>query len=106
MAGSGRLGSLEELVLLALLRLRDNAYGVTIRRELMERAGKDISIGAVYTTLERLEGKGYVSSRLGEATAQRGGRAKRYFRIEARGAEALTAARDFVSRMGEGLSYV
>ena len=106
MVGSGRLGSLEELVLLALLRLRDNAYGVTIRRELAERTGKDISIGAVYTTLERLESKGFVSSRVGEATPQRGGRAKRYFRIEASGAEALTASRNSVSRMGEGLSYV
>jgi PadR family transcriptional regulator, regulatory protein PadR len=105
MVGSGRLGGLEELVLLALVRLKDNAYGVTIRRELIERTGKDVSIGAVYTTLERLEAKGYVSSRLGDATPQRGGRAKRFFRLEARGADALATSRDLVTRMGEGLSY-
>jgi DNA-binding PadR family transcriptional regulator len=105
MVGLGRLGTLEELVLLALIRLKDNAYGVTIRRELTERVGKDVSIGAVYTTLERLEGKGFVSSRVGEATPQRGGRAKRFFRLEARGADALAASRDAVARMGEGLSY-
>jgi PadR family transcriptional regulator, regulatory protein PadR len=74
-------------------------------RELTERTGKDVSIGAVYTTLERLEGKGYVSSRVGDATPQRGGRSKRFFRLEARGAEALAASRDLVARMGEGLSY-
>jgi DNA-binding PadR family transcriptional regulator len=105
MVGVGRLGGLEELVLLALIRLKDNAYGVTIRRELIERTGQEVSIGAVYTTLERLEGKGYVSSRVGNATPQRGGRAKRFFRLEARGADALATARELVTRMGEGLSY-
>jgi DNA-binding PadR family transcriptional regulator len=105
MVGLGRLGTLEELVLLALIRLKDNAYGVTIRRELIERTGKDVSIGAVYTTLERLEGKGFISSRVGEATPRRGGRAKRFFRLEARGADALVASRETLDRMGEGLSY-
>ena len=105
MVGLGRLGSLEELVLLALMRLKDNAYGVTIRRELIERTGKEVSIGAVYTTLERLEDKGFVSSRVGDATPQRGGRAKRFFRLEARGADALAASREMVTRMGEGLSH-
>jgi len=105
MVGAGRLGGLEELVLLALIRLKDNAYGVTIRRELIERTGRDVSIGAVYTTLERLEGKGYVSSRVGDATPQRGGRAKRFFGLEARGADALAASQELVARMREGLSY-
>jgi PadR family transcriptional regulator PadR len=103
MVGQLRLGNLEELVLLALIRLKENAYGVTIRRELTERTGRDMSIGAVYTTLERLEGKGFVSSRIGDPTPQRGGRAKRYFRLEALGANALAVSREAVERMAEGL---
>ena len=94
-----RLGRFEELVLMVLVRLRENAYGVTIRRELAERTGRDVSVGAVYTTLERLEVKGYVSSRMGEPTPERGGRAKRYFRIEAPGISALNASREVVSRL-------
>jgi PadR family transcriptional regulator PadR len=99
MGGSERLGQFEELVLLALVRLRDNAYGVAIRREISERTRRDISIGAVYTTLERLQNKGYVSSTLGEATAERGGRAKKYFQIRAPGERALTASRNAVTSM-------
>ncbi len=86
------LGEFEELVLLALIRLGDDAYGVTIRREIEERAMRPTSIGAVYATLDRLEEKGMVSSRIGEATPQRGGRPKRYFKIEASGEMALQAA--------------
>jgi hypothetical protein len=63
-----RLGQFEEFILLALVRLRENGYGVTIRREIAERTGLDVSVGAVYATLERLERKGYVSSWMGEAT--------------------------------------
>jgi len=70
------LGSLEHIVLLALVRLKANADGVTIRREIEERTGRNLSIGAVYATLDRLESKGYVSSSLGEPTAERRGRAK------------------------------
>jgi PadR family transcriptional regulator PadR len=98
--GNDRLGRFEELVLLALVRLRENAYGVTIRREIAERTGRDVSFGAVYTTLERLERKGYVSSRLGDSTPERGGRAKRYFRIEAPGIRALNETREAVASMG------
>ena len=83
------LGKFEEIVLLAILRLHQNAYGVNIRREIETETGRTTSVGAVYTTLERLEKKGYLSSRQGEATAERGGRAKRYFEIEGAGAEAL-----------------
>jgi PadR family transcriptional regulator PadR len=103
--GNDRLGRFEEIVLLALARLRENAYGVTIRREIAERTGRDVSFGAVYTTLERLERKGYVSSRMGEPTAERGGRAKRYFRIEAPGRRALNSSRETIARMG-GLAHV
>ncbi len=100
-----RLGRFEEIVLRALLRLRENAYGVPIRREIAELTGRDASFGAVYTTLERLERKGYVSSRLGDPTPERGGRAKRYFQIEAPGVRALNQSREELARMG-GLVYV
>lgn len=93
------LGEFEQIVLLALVRLRNNAYGMTIRQEIEARAHRVVSIGAVYTTLERLEEKGLVSSRKGEATAQRGGRAKRYFKIEAPGIRALDEARSAQDRM-------
>lgn len=97
------LGSLEHIVLLALVRLQENAYGMTVRREIEARTGRNISIGAVYTTLERLETKGYVSSSLGEPTAERGGRAKRLFRIEAEGQRALLASQDAIRKMTLGL---
>ena len=104
MDGSGRLGRFEEIVLLALVRLGENAYGVTIRREIAERTGRDISFGSVYTSLERLARKGYVSPRMGEPTPERGGRAKRYFEIEAPGLHALNQSREIVARL-EGLVH-
>src|SRR5690349_13649977 len=76
------LGEFEEIVLLAVRHLGSNAYGVPIRQAVEEARGRTTSIGAVYTTLERLEQKGMVSSALGEATPQRGGRAKRYYHLE------------------------
>ena len=97
------LGSLEHIVLLALVRLEANAYGMTIRREIEARTGRNISIGAVYATLERLEAKRYVRSSLGEPTAERGGRAKRLFRIEAEGGRALRSSQDAIRRMAFGL---
>lgn len=97
------LGSLEHLVLLALVRLDANAYGMTIRREIEARTGRNLSIGAVYATLDRLEAKGYVRSFLGEPTAERGGRAKRLFRIEAAGTQALRASQEAIRKMTLGL---
>ncbi len=105
LGGNNRLGHFEERVLLALVRLRENAYGVSVRRELSERTGREVSLGAVYTTLDRLEQKGYVSSRMGDPTPERGGRAKRYFRIEAPGMRALNECRETIARMG-GFVYV
>src|SRR5262245_4189038 len=102
MTGSS-LGSLEHIVLLALVRLKANAYGVTIRREIEARTGRNVSIGAVYTTLYRLESKGFVSSSLGEPTAERGGRAKRLFRLEADGDRALNASQHAIQRLMPGL---
>ena len=83
------LGEFEQLVLLALLRLGQNAYGMRIRREIEERANRRASLGAVYTTLDRLEAKGFVSSWVGEPTPERGGRAKKFFKIEAPGQAVL-----------------
>src|SRR5690348_14426113 len=103
MPRGGLLGSLEHIVLLALIRLESNAYGMTVRREIEERTGRNISIGAVYTTLERLQAKGYVSSLIGEPTAERGGRAKRLFRIEMEGERALRASQDAIRKMTLGL---
>ena len=86
------LGEFEEIVLLAILRLGSNAYGVSIRQTVEEVAERPTSIGAIYTTLERLEHKGLVSSRQGEPTPQRGGRAKRYYQLEGSGVRALNEA--------------
>src|SRR5262245_47015805 len=79
------LGGFELLVLLALIRLGDEAYGVPISETIEESSGREVALGSVYITLERLENKGLVSSELGQPTAVRGGRAKTYFRITARG---------------------
>jgi len=73
------LGSFELMVMLALIRLGENAYGVPISEEIEQQTGRDISLGSVYATLDRLERKGLVSSTVGEPTPERGGRAKRYF---------------------------
>lgn len=97
------LGEFEQLVMLALLRLDDNAYGVTVREELAKRAGRDVAMGALYTTFDRLEKKGYVSSRVGEPTAVRGGRRKKFYRLELAGQRALGRSYETLSRMTEGL---
>ncbi len=86
------IGEFEELVLLAILSLRDDAYGVKINEAIEEAAGRSVSIGALYTTLSRLEEKGLISSWMGEATAERGGRAKKFFKIEAPAKLALNQA--------------
>lgn len=97
------LGSLEYLVLLALVRLGPDAYGMTVRREIENRTGRSLSIGAIYSTLERLEAKGYVSSSTGEPTPERGGRAKRHFQIEADGERALSTSSEAIRKMTAGL---
>jgi len=94
MGRNSGLGEFEQAVMLVILRLRDGAYGVPIRRELEERLKRDVSFGAVYATLERLEAKGFLSSWTGGATAERGGRSKRYYKIEAPGQKALNEAYD------------
>jgi DNA-binding PadR family transcriptional regulator len=92
------LGGFELLVLLALIRLGDEAYGVPISEAIEESSGREVAMGSVYITLERLESKGLVTSRLGEPTPERGGRAKTYFRVTAKGLrEARRAQRTLVS---------
>jgi DNA-binding PadR family transcriptional regulator len=92
------LGGFELLVLLALIRLGDEAYGVPISEAIEESSGKEVAMGSVYITLERLENKGLVTSRLGEPTPERGGRAKTYFRVTAKGLrEARRAQRTLVN---------
>ena len=81
MAQGRYLGEFELMVLLALMRLGDDAYGVPISREIELHSGREVALGSVYAALERLEEKGLVASRLGDPTAERGGRAKRYFRM-------------------------
>ena len=97
------MGEFEQLVLLALLRLDNDAYGIEVREEIEKRTGREISYGAVYTTLDRLEQKGYVAHRLGDATSERGGRAKKYFRALPEGREALRATRQALTVMWEGV---
>jgi DNA-binding PadR family transcriptional regulator len=98
------LGSLEYIVLLAVVRLGSDAYGMTVRQEIEDRVGRNLSIGAVYATLERLEAKRYLSSTVGEPTAARGGRSKRLFRIEAAGQRALKTSDETIRRMSTGLN--
>lgn len=90
MAKSDSLGQFEQLLLTAILQLRDDAYGVSIHAKASELAHpKEVSLGAIYVTLDRLEDKGLISSRLSDPTPERGGRAKRCYRIEAAGERAL-----------------
>jgi DNA-binding PadR family transcriptional regulator len=98
------LGEFEQLLLLAIVRLGDEAYGVTIRREIESRTGREIAIGALYTALDRLERKGFVRSAMSEPTAERGGRSRRHFRIKPAGAAALRQSRERLARMWEGLT--
>jgi PadR family transcriptional regulator PadR len=85
-----QVGLLEQHVMLAVMRKQPTAYGVSIQQELQLRTGREHSVGAIYTTLERLERKGFLNSKDGEATAQRGGRKKLYFSLTASGETALS----------------
>jgi PadR family transcriptional regulator, regulatory protein PadR len=95
-----RIGAFEELVLLAVLGLDGSGYGVSIRDELEAETGETISLGAVYATLDRLERKGLVRSTVGAASAERGGRRKRVFRVSAAGTAALRAMQRIRSQLG------
>jgi PadR family transcriptional regulator PadR len=100
------LGNLELMVLLALIRLGEDAYGVPISREIEERSGREVALGSVYATLERLEEKGLVSSDLGEPTPERGGRAKKYFGVTARGLREVRETQRALKRLWQGLGQL
>jgi DNA-binding PadR family transcriptional regulator len=97
------LGNFELMVMLALLRLGEEAYGVPILREIEERGGREVALGSVYATLGRLEEKGLVSSKLGEPTPERGGRAKRYFRVTSQGLREVCVAKRALKKLWQGL---
>jgi len=98
------LGEFEQLLLFALVRLGDDAYGVTVRREIAARTGRSVSAGAVYTSLERLEARGLVRSAWGEPTAERGGKRKKFYRIEPRGLRVLGRSYAALQQMARGLA--
>ncbi len=91
------------MVLLAVLQAGDDAYGLLIRRELEARAGRKVSHGAAYVTLERLVKKGYAETWMGEPSSERGGRAKRHFRVTAAGAAALRESHGAMQELRRGL---
>jgi PadR family transcriptional regulator PadR len=100
------LGEFEHIVVLALLRVEDRAYGVPVRQEIEFRIKREVSIGAVYATLNRLETKGYIKSHRGDPTPERGGRSKRFFRITPKGMAAVNRTQRALQSMTEGLDLI
>ena len=105
MAKGEHLGEFEQVVLVSLLRLGEGAYGAAIRMEIEAATERSPAIGAVHATLERLERKGFISSWLGDPTSERGGKAKRHFKVEADGIAALKRSRTMLTRLYAGLSF-
>ena len=103
MSRRGYLGEFELMVMLALMRLGDEAYGVPISHEIEQRSGREVALGSVYAALERLEEKGLVTSRLGDPTAERGGRAKRYFKVTAQGLHGVRETQKVLMNLWRGL---
>jgi PadR family transcriptional regulator PadR len=99
------LGAFEQAVLLAIVRLNDTAYGRAILKEVQERLGRNVAVGAVHATLERLEQKGLVTSRLGSGTPIRAGRPRRYYRAAPSGMRALNDARAMFEALWRGLEW-
>ena len=97
------LGEFEQMVLLSIVRLGNNAYGTTVRKLLADVVERDVSIGGLYTTLERLENKGFLESKKGESSAERGGRAKKYFTVTGEGKRSLRRSRDSMDVLWEGV---
>jgi len=97
------LGEMELMVLLAVVRLGDDAYGVPISKELLILAGREVALGSIYAALDRLEQKSFVTSLLGEPTPERGGRAKRYFRVTTTGVRALKMTRTALTNLWSGI---
>lgn len=99
------LGDFEQLILLGVLRLGTEAYGVAIRQEIHRRSGRDVSINAVYTTLDRLERKGLLESWVGDPTPERGGRRKKFYALRPAGVAALRQAYRAFTAMADGLQH-
>jgi PadR family transcriptional regulator len=99
------LGAFEQAVLLAVVRLGEDAYGRAILKEVQSRLARDVAAGAVHATLERLERKKVVSSRLGPGTPVRGGRARRFYRLQPEGLRALNDARAAIDSLWHGLKW-
>ena len=97
------LGEMELMVLLAVVRLGENGYGVPISKELLILAGRDVALGSIYAALDRLERKAFVTSSLGDPTPERGGRAKRYFRVTPAGVRALKMTRTALTNLWSGV---
>lgn len=107
MSRTESLGEFEQSVLLAIAHLQqadEEVYGVSIRRVIESRTERSVPVGALYTALDRLERKGYVTSRMGDPTPSRGGRSKRHFKLQPAGAAALDRSREFLARMWQGLA--
>ncbi|MBT9331126.1 PadR family transcriptional regulator [Paracidobacterium acidisoli] len=100
------LGEFELMILLAILHLGDEAYGVPVSRELENYCGRSIALGSVYASLERMENKGLVSSSVGDPTPERGGKAKRYFRVTGEGLREVQETRQVLTRLWQGLPQI
>jgi len=103
MATGSALGSTDLMILLVLMRLGDEAYGVTIAREIEETTRRTVALASVYATLDRLVERGFATSELGEPTAERGGRAKKHFRITGKGVRAVRSAKQSFVRLWKDL---
>lgn len=97
------LGEFELMVMLVVIRLGDGAYGVPISREIEQQTGREVAFGTVYATLDRLQQKGFVRSNLGDATPERGGRAKRFFRATPAGLRTVRETKENLVRLWRGL---
>jgi PadR family transcriptional regulator PadR len=102
MAKGDFLGEFEYIVMLSLLRLGDDAYGMTIRQDIEERTERPVAVGAVYAALDRLEDKGYITSKEGDSTRGRGGRSKTYYKVSGTGLQAVRQTRTVFRRMEKG----
>ena len=103
MSKRGYLGNFELMVMLVLIRLGENAYGIPIAHEIEMKSGREVSLGSIYATLERLEAKGLVSSKLGEPTQERGGRAKKFFGVTAKGMREVSETQRVLKLLWQGL---
>ena len=106
MTRTHNLGEFEQIVLLSILHLGETAYGFRVRAEIADHTGRSVAPGALYTTLDRLEDKGFVTSRVGDPTPERGGRAKRYYKVSASGLKAVKRAQNAYQSLLQGLEIL